>query len=207
MFSVLIEPKRRTISAALAGVARSATRPKRASAVDCIMVRADIRFPSSPRSAGDRERPTMDCAVRSWGGSPVNHIFGGLIRGKSAPPVRSAKANHRDATRCITTRAGIFRVTEVRDRAPRNASRRSNRGAEAGDDPALAEPDRVRGAGRSLNRWPTTISAPSRARPPRCGDDCGSTSTGRLSWVTASSARRNSRPEGVICHPSSSRST
>jgi hypothetical protein len=48
VFSVLIEPKRNTMSAADAGVEKSAARPSRAVAADDILVRENILFPSSP---------------------------------------------------------------------------------------------------------------------------------------------------------------
>jgi hypothetical protein len=48
VFSVLIEPKRNTMSAADAGVEKSAARPSKAVAAEGILVRENILFPSSP---------------------------------------------------------------------------------------------------------------------------------------------------------------
>jgi hypothetical protein len=65
VFSVLIEPKRKTNSAADAGVEKKAARPSRAVAADDILVRENILFPSSPAVS----RFSSQHLSVAWGGT------------------------------------------------------------------------------------------------------------------------------------------
>jgi hypothetical protein len=80
VFSVLIEPKRKTTSAADAGVAKKAARPSRAVAADGILVRENILFPSSPSVVEFQLAAPVGRMGRVLDG--VDPSFGGLIAGK-----------------------------------------------------------------------------------------------------------------------------